>query len=80
MAETYRGWLIECDPKPIPDRRYDWDYWDPDDDGVAYTAESREAAMDAIDEIIELADPDESTLERRLFDAREARAIKSWSW
>ncbi len=21
------GWHIECNPKPIPDRRFDWDYW-----------------------------------------------------
>lgn len=26
------GWHIEYNPKPIPDRRFDWDYWSDDAD------------------------------------------------
>lgn len=24
ISERYRGWLLDYDPKPIPDRSYDW--------------------------------------------------------
>lgn len=27
------GWHIEKNTKPIPDRRYDWDFWHDDYDG-----------------------------------------------
>ena len=28
------GWHIERNMKPIPDRRFDWDYWHDDYDGA----------------------------------------------
>ncbi len=30
----YRGYTISRDPKPIPDRRHDWDFWHDDYDGA----------------------------------------------
>lgn len=31
-TRTYRGWLIDCDPKPIPVRNCDWTATHPDYD------------------------------------------------
>ena len=50
------GWHIKYNPKPIPDRRNDWDYWHDDADDVDRrfgTAESEEAALQGIMEMIE---------------------------
>ena len=33
QAYEYHGWIIELNPKPGPDRRYDWDFVHPDFDG-----------------------------------------------
>lgn len=35
---TYRGWRIDCDPKPIPNRSFDWEATAPDYD-VDYDGE-----------------------------------------
>jgi hypothetical protein len=45
------GWHIHYNPKPIPDRRHDWDYWHDDCDdgnGLHGTAASRQDAEMAI--------------------------------
>jgi len=31
-SDTYRGWLIDYDPKPIPARNFDWSATHPDYD------------------------------------------------
>lgn len=33
-GDTYRGYRITYDPKPIPDRRWDWDFVHEDYDGA----------------------------------------------
>lgn len=60
----YRGYHVSYDPKPIPDRRFDWDFWHEDFDGGLDepggtctdhrhgNAESADAAREKIDEII----------------------------
>ena len=56
-VEGYPGWHVEYDPKPIPDRRHDYNYWHDDCDGVpdgnhlCGTAESVEAAIAEIGEL-----------------------------
>ena len=55
----FRGWHIQYNPKPIPDRRYDYDFWHNDYDyddlqggnGLAGNAESEEDALKQIAEI-----------------------------
>lgn len=47
------GWHIEYNPKPIPDRRFDWDYWHDDHDGenlLFGMAESESHAIEIIKE------------------------------
>jgi hypothetical protein len=64
MADTYRGWSIHYDPKPIPDRRFDWiathpDYdasWEGEEDGwvdngLKASGATREALCEEIDEL-----------------------------
>ena len=57
--EGYPGWHIEYNPKPIPYRGCDYDYWHDDHDGgdagngLCGTAASVE---DAISEIIDIED------------------------
>ena len=53
----YKGYTIRFSPKPIPDRRHDWD-WEHDDydgppDKRCGAAESAEACMNEIDEMEE---------------------------
>jgi hypothetical protein len=45
------GWHISHNPKPIPDRSNDWDYWH-DDSEVCYTAASFEDAVEEVEEQI----------------------------
>jgi hypothetical protein len=50
------GWHIKYNPKPIPDRSHDWDYWhdDCDDENrLCGTAPSWQAAATTVAEIIE---------------------------
>jgi hypothetical protein len=53
------GWHIEHNPKPIPDRRFDYDFWHDNYDGVedgnhlCGTAESIEDAVKQISEMEE---------------------------
>ena len=45
------GWFIEHNPKPIPDRSYDWDFWHDNyygTNGLCGTAASREDALEQI--------------------------------
>ena len=52
-----KGWTITRDPKPIPDRRFDWDYIHEDYDGadggngLCGSAASYEEAIKEIKEI-----------------------------
>ena len=47
--EIPNGWNIELNPKPIPDRRHDWDFWHEDNDVeglLCGTAASQEEALE----------------------------------
>lgn len=62
-THRYRGFRIYHDPKPIPDRRHDWEYAHEDYDGAPDsnddrhgTAASLEAAKAAIDSMLEVED------------------------
>lgn len=47
------GWHIEYNPKPIPCRDFDWDFWHDDYDGtngLCGTAESEAEARQQIEE------------------------------
>ena len=57
MMETYRGYLISFEPKPIPNRAYDWDYMHEDYDGAPDAEDGRcgnggtlQSCKDQIDE------------------------------
>ncbi len=47
---TYRGYTIERNTKPIPDRRYDWNGIPPDDDDTILFGASLSAVILDIDE------------------------------
>jgi len=57
MIEIPEGWNVDRDVKPIPDRRFDFNYWHEDHDGsdggdgLAGTASSVEDAVEQIKEI-----------------------------
>lgn len=59
MRQIPNGWHIQLNPKPIPDRSHDFDYYHDDYDhcsieggnGLCGTASSRD---DAIEQILEL--------------------------
>jgi hypothetical protein len=38
---NYRDYLIRCDPPPIPDRRYDWEWRHVDYDGDPESSDDR---------------------------------------
>ena len=55
MSKTkYRNWVIEHNPKPIPNHRHDWDVtheeYDGPEDGRHFTAESLDDAKNQVDE------------------------------
>lgn len=53
MSERYRGFEIDKNPKPIPDRRFDYDAYRVDgngEEGLVANLESVEACKDWIDE------------------------------
>lgn len=53
MGETlyFGAWRIQYNPKPIPDRRNDWDYWkDGDEEATSGTAASVADALAEIEE------------------------------
>ena len=52
MKTPYRGFWIELDPKPIPLRQFDWDWWSEDSEQSG-TAGSKQDCEAAIDEAIE---------------------------
>ncbi len=63
MADRYHSYTIRHNPKPIPLRDHDFDFWHDDYDGApdgndprCGTAESVEACKTAIDEIEEPGD------------------------
>ena len=41
LANPYRGYKIDCHPKAIPDRRWDWDYVHQDYDGTEDAGDNR---------------------------------------
>lgn len=50
------GWKIQRNPKPIPDRRFDFDFWHDNHDGengLSGTASSLRDALEQIGEIEE---------------------------
>ena len=49
--EMPAGWHIEYNPKPIPDRRHDWDYWHDDAETCGTAASKQEAEMAISDEV-----------------------------
>ena len=40
----YKDWWIEYNPKPIPPRDYDWDFWHDDFDGAVDSGDIRGGA------------------------------------
>jgi len=59
-TEFVDGWHVTLNPKPIPDRRHDWDFWHNDYDGenkLCGTAESVGHALTQIEEIEESLPP-----------------------
>lgn len=53
MNTAYRRFEIEYNPKPIPDRRHDYDAWRPDGEGpegLMITGKSIEHCKELIDE------------------------------
>lgn len=54
-------WRIERNPKPIPDRRHDWDWYHVDYDGTPDSNDNRcgtaSSATDAIRQIQEITSP-----------------------
>jgi hypothetical protein len=52
--ERYKGWSIEYNPKPIPDRGFDYDYWSDDYDGENDLSGSTSSVKEAKLEIDEL--------------------------
>lgn len=54
-CNKYEGWHVAYNPKPIPDRSHDYDFWHDDHDGengLCGTASSLDDAIDQIKEII----------------------------
>lgn len=53
-----RHWHIEYVPKPIPDRRHDFDFWHDDYDGAPDSGDNRcgtaESVEDALEQIREI--------------------------
>ena len=55
--KTYAGWTITHDPKPIPDRRFDYDFVHDNYDGTDYSshlcgnASSLEECLELIEEV-----------------------------
>lgn len=60
MSQTYRGFRIDYDPPPIPDRNHDWRWASEDYDGPGDrrcgTSKSLPAARQDIDELLEELD------------------------
>ena len=48
---TYGAWRIQYNPKPIPDRRNDWDYWKKGEEET--TSGTAASCADALAEIAE---------------------------
>ena len=50
IMELPEGWHIQYNPKPIPDRNHDYDFWH-DDKEIAWSAPSVQDAIEQINEI-----------------------------
>lgn len=57
VTHYHRGWRIDYDPPPIPDRRWDWAFSHPDYDGPgdprfgqAATLEAAKAEIDSYED------------------------------
>jgi len=48
------GWHVEYMPKPIPDRRFDYDFWHDDNDVDGLLCGAASSVHDAIEQILEL--------------------------
>lgn len=66
---TYKGWSISVDPKPIPNRSFDWEATHPDydawndgdgwqDNGLSVNAATYEELLEAIDQWEAIAEED----------------------
>ena len=47
-------WHIEYNPKPIPDRQHDWDFWHDDHDGENGLCGTAASEGDAKEQIAEM--------------------------
>ena len=58
MSDIPEGWKITYDPKPIPDRRFDWDFihddYDGAPDGNNHLAGNGSSVDDCINQIREI--------------------------
>ena len=66
MTDTPKGWTIVYNPKPIPDRRFDWDYSHENYDGENGLCGNAASFDDAVFEIngIETDEYSEEELEQ----------------
>lgn len=48
------GWTIEFNPKPIPDRKHDWDFWHEDNDVDGKLCGTAASLSDALEQIHDL--------------------------
>ncbi len=48
MAVYYRAYKITFNPKPIPDRRHDWDFEHEDYDGAPDSGDTRAGSAETI--------------------------------
>ena len=48
------GWNIELNPKPIPDRSFDYDFWHDDHDGDNGLSGSAASFDDAVQDILRI--------------------------
>ncbi len=50
------GWIIEFNPKPIPDRQFDYDFYHEDHDGENGLCGTAKDIEDAVNQINEIGD------------------------
>ena len=73
MIKKIGDWNIQYNPKPIPDRRFDYDFWHDDYDGadgndVRYGNAKSEA--DAMEKILEIQDDIVLGLAKEIFGGK----------
>mgnify|MGYP001050229118 CR=1 FL=1 len=47
------GWNVQYNPKPIPDRRHDYDFWHDDFDDVNLLCGTAHSIHDAVEQILD---------------------------